>query len=433
MQYAILSFLLLLLLLASGIPVYLSLGIVGIIGITLVSGFQSSLAILSQYPFTRTASYPLLVVPMFIMMGNFALSAGVSQNAYDIGRKWLSRLPGGLSMATTFACACFAAACGSSPATAASIGKISIPEMVNSGYDKKLATGCVAAGGCLGIMIPPSIILVLYGILTETSVGAMLIAGIIPGIITAAIFMIGTFLLILKNPNLAPPVRSYPWKERFSSLKGGWSFITLFLVVIGSIYFGVMTPTEAAVAGVAVSFIMMLFSKKDIKNKLKIGFSDAARTSAMIFFILVGAMFYSYFLLIAGVATWAATWISGLNVSPIMVVVASLVMYIPLGMFLEPVSILLITLPILHPIIVGLGFNSVWFGILVTMMIEIAEITPPVGLNVYIIAGVAPDVPLTDIFKGVSWFIVFELATLVLLVAFPILSIWLPSTMGLGL
>lgn len=427
---AIASVPLLLLLLTAGIPIYLSLMVTGLAGIAALSGIGYSLKVMTFLPYPTIAGYLLLVVPAFIMMGNFAFSAGVSHDAYEIGRKWLSRLKGGLAMATTVGCAGFAAACGSSPATAAAVGRVAIPEMLEAGYDRKLATGVVATGGCLGILIPPSIILVMYGVVTETSVGALLIGGVLPGILTTIVFLCGIYVLCRVKPQIAPPTLTFTWRERLVSLKGGWGVFVLFVIVIGGIYFGIATPTEAAVLGVFASFLMMLFSRKNLKAKIKEGFTETAQTTGMIFLIVLGAMIYSYFLKIAGVAADLSLWISSLDVPPLVILILSLCIYLPLGMFLEPMSILLITLPILHPIIVGqLGYNSIWFAILVTKFIELALITPPVGLNVYIIAGVARDVPLEEVFRGVGWFLLFELITIVLLIAFPFFSTWLPMKM----
>lgn len=427
---AIVSVPVLLILLSMGIPIYISLSITGLAGIAVLSGIGCSLKVMSFLPYTTIAGYLLLVIPAFVMMGNFAFSAGVSHNAYEIGRKWLSRLRGGLAMATTVGCALFAAACGSSPATAAAVGRVAIPEMLEAGYDRKLATGCVATGGCLGILIPPSIVLVMYGVITETSVGALLVGGVLPGLLTVMVFLSGIYLLCSVKTDLAPPTSSYSWKERLMSLKGGWGVFVLFVIVIGGIYFGFATPTEAAVLGVFASFLMMLLSRKNLKEKIKEGFTETAQTTGMIFLIVLGAMIYSYFLKIAGVAADLSVWIGSLDVHPLLIVILSLCLYLPLGMFLEPMSILLITLPILHPIIVGqLGYNSIWFAILVTKFIELALITPPVGLNVYIIAGVARDVPLEDVFRGVGWFLLFELVTIGLLLAFPFFSTWLPMKM----
>lgn len=427
---AVISVPLLLLLLAMGFPIYLTLSLLGIGGIMIIQGIDVGMANIATQPFAYLSKYVFTVVPMFIIMGHFAFGAGVSWNAYEIGRKWMSRFPASLGLATIAGCAGFAAACGSSVATAATMGAVAIPEMERVGYDRKLATGCVAAGGLLGIMIPPSIILVLYAILTETSVGAQLIAGFFPGILTAIIFMLGLVFMVWRNPSLAPPAVRYGWKERFVSLKGGWGIILLFVVVIGGMYAGVFTPTEAASWGALIALLMLLGTRTNIRSKLIDALSQTVRTTGMIFLIMLGAWFYSLFLTLAGVGMAVGNWVGGLDVSPMLILIICLLLYLPLGMFLDPAAILVITLPILHPIIVRqLGFNSVWFGILVTKLIEIGLITPPVGMNVYVIAGVAPHVPLADIFRGVMPFVIFELISCAILVAFPVISLWLPSQM----
>ncbi len=413
-----------------GLPIWLSLSITGIIGITVLGGFEHALTILGHIPQTAITSYTLLVVPMFIMMGNFAFGAKISSKAFEIGQKWLSRLPGGLGMATVLGCAGFAAACGSSPATAAAVGKIAIPEMKKQGYSDKLATGVIAAGGSLGILIPPSIILVVYGVTTETSVGKLLLGGFIPGVISFLIYCIGIYFMVKRNPDLAPPAESYSWKERFDSLKGGWRIIVIFVIIIGGIYFGITTPTEAAVIGTVAVFLMMLISSESLKEQLQSSFKDTIQTTGMIFLIVISAEIFAYFLKIGSLGPHLSTWVTSLPFSPIIIVLMCLLIYLPLGMFLEPMSLLLITLPIIHPIVVHqLGFNSIWFGILVTKLIETSLITPPVGMNVYVIAGVAPDVPLEDIFEGIAWFIVLDIITLLLLLFFPALVNWLPSLM----
>ena len=420
----------LLVLLGIGVPIWLSLSITGIIGISVIAGFGHLFVALGHVSQTALTCIALLVIPMFIMMGNFASAAGISSSAFKIGNRWLSKLPGGVAMATVLACAGFAAACGSSPATAAAVGKIAIPEMKKLGYNDKLATGVVAAGGTLGILIPPSIVLVIYGVITETSIGKLLVAGVIPGIISFVVYCIGIYFMIKKNPDLAPPSRTYSWKERFSSLKGGWGIIAVFTIIIGGIYFGLSTPTEAAVIGTVAVFIMMVFSSKSLKKQLKIAYDDTIVTTSMMFLIVLSAEIFGYFLKIGGVGQALSIWVNSLSVPPLMVVLAALLIYIPLGMFLEPMAILLMTLPILHPIIVTqLGFDSVWFGILITKLIETGLITPPVGLNVYIIGGICPDVPLEDIFKGIMPFLLLNVVIVAILMLFPTLTTWLPSMM----
>jgi tripartite ATP-independent transporter DctM subunit len=427
----IISIFVLLFLLILGTPIFVSLGLVGIVGIMLLNGFNIGLALLRETPYALISEYLLVVIPLFIFMGHLAFHAGATSHAFDIARKWLSKLPAGLALATIAASAAMGAACGSSVAAAATLGRVAIPEMRASGYDNKIACGCVAAGGLLAIMIPPSIILVLYGIFTDTSVGACLIGGLIPGIISTIVFMLGMSILFWINPKIAPPTSvGYSWKERFSSLKSAWGIVVLFTIVIGGMYAGFFTPTEAASGGAFGALVMLIAKKTDVFKKLKDSLIETVRTSVFIFMIMICAGLYSQFLIRAGVGTTLSNWIVSLEVSPLVVVLLVLCLYVPLGCFLDNVSILLITLPIVHPIVVKeLGFNSVWFGILVTKLVEIALITPPVGINVYTIAGVAPDVPITDIFKGSAWFILFEIISLVLLIAFPTLSTWLPSMM----
>lgn len=427
----IVSVFLLFFLLGMGLPIFVSLGLTGVLGIIAISGLDGALGLMQEGAFPAISTYELVVVPLFVLMGHLAYQAGVTANAYEIGRKWLSNLRGGLALATILACAAFGAACGSSVAASATMGRIAIPEMESQGYDRKLACASVAAGGLLAIMIPPSIILVLYAVFTDNSVGACLLAGFLPGLLSAVIFMAGISLLTRWNPRLAPPTRSYPWKERFSSLMGGWKFVFLFLLVIGGIYGGLFTPTEAAAGGSLAAFCMMLAEgEKGWFSKVRESLSDALRTTTFIFIIIVCCSFYSYFLLTAGIPAALTEWIKGLQVPPIVVVVACLALYLPLGCFLDPTSCMLITLPLIYPVIVKeLGYNPIWFGVLVTKMIEIGLLTPPVGFNVYTVAGIAPHVPIEEIFEGVTWFILFEMVSLALLIAFPAISTWLPAMM----
>lgn len=422
----------LILLLLAGLPVYASLGIMGLGGTMFLTSPTVGLALLQETPYSMMAVYLYLVIPLFIFMGHLAFSAGITEHAFDIGRKWLSKFPAGLALSTIVACGVMGAACGSSVAASATMGQIALPEMIKSGYDKKLACGCVAAGGLLSIIIPPSVVLVLYAIITDNSVGACLIGGLIPGIISTIVFMAGMAVLIRKNPDKEHVSVSYTWREKFGSLKGAWGVAVLFIIVIGGMYSGVFTPTEAAAGGAFGAFIMMMARTKarDWGGNLKEALEETVKTSVFIFMIMTCAGIYSNFLIRAGVGEALSNWIVSIHVSPMVVVLLVLAMYIPLGCFLDPASCLLITLPIVYPIVVKqLGFNPIWFAVLVTKLIEIGLITPPVGLNVYTIGGVAPDVPLYDVFKGASWFILFELVTLAILMTFPVLVTWLPGMM----
>ncbi len=415
-----------------GLPIYATLLTAGLIGLTITEGFGFALGQLKSMPYVHTAEYTLVVVPMFVLMGHLAFSAGLSRDAYQIGRKWLSRFPAGLGLATILGCGAFAAACGSSVATAATIGRVAIPEMNELGYDKKISTGTVAAGGTLGILIPPSIILVFYGTITETSVGACLLAGILPGILSVFIFMLGLTFLAWRNPSLVPAPETYTWKERFSSLKGFWGIGVLFVIVMGGLYGGIATVSETAALGAMAAFLMMVIANRGnmgfAKQKLVEALSETLNTVAMIFLVLIGSYVYSYFITLCGVPEAVNQWVAGLHVAPWIVVVCFLLFLMVLGGFLDPFSILVITLPIMHPVIVDtLGYSSLWLAVIATILIEIGCITPPVGLNVYVIAGIAPDVPMEDIFAGAAWFVLFQAVVVAILMIFPKIATWLPS------
>jgi len=420
----------LLFLLALRVPIAFALGIAGVVGIIALDGFPVGLYSLATYPFAFFKNWVLVAIPLFIIMGYLASAAGVTANAFQTAYKWLGQLPGGLAMASIAACAAFAATSGSSVATAGMVGAVAIPEMRKYGYDTKLASGAAAAGGLLGILIPPSIPLVIYGFLANESVAKLLLAGFIPGIMTALIFVVGIAIWVKIDPALAPksPDR-YGWKDRIRSLPNIWGVFVLFLVVILGIYTGIFTSTEAAAMGAAVGLIMAF-----CKNFKKLGvlsqtFADAGRATGMIFGICVGASLFNQFLILSGLPGVTSSFVTDLNVPPIMIVIAILAIYIPLGMFLDTISMLIITIPIFAPIITAIGFSPILFGILVVKMEEVSLLTPPVGLNVYVIKGVAQDVPLSDIFKGTMPFLFMEFIAIAVLLLFPIITLWLPNTM----
>jgi C4-dicarboxylate transporter DctM subunit len=430
----ILSVPLVLIMLALGIPVYVSLGLSGFLGCAAISSWDMALTQLKVFPYVQTASYLLVVVPLFVIMGNFAFKAGLGQDIFSMGRKWFSRFPAGLGVAAIIGSAGFAACSGSSVATAATMGAVAVPEMRKHGYDPKLACGIVAAGGVLGILIPPSVILVFYGVITDTSVGSMLVAGVIPGVLSVLVYVLGLTALSRLEPTLAPDPESYTWLERFRSLRDAWGVLALFLVVVGGIYIGWFTPTEAAAVGSFFAFVGLLFRRwKDahLKKEILECFVGTLRTTCMVFIVIVGAGLYSFFLTLAQVPQMISEWVATLPVHPMLIVGGFLLVYVPLGMLLDSFSLLLVTLPIMFPVVVNqLGFNPLWFGILSTKLCEVGLITPPVGLNVYVLAGVVRDVSLTDIFKGCFWFVILELITTAVLFSLPILSYWLPETMG---
>jgi len=430
----ILSIFFVLSLMAIGLPIYASLGITGFLGCLLTKGPHLAFSQLKAFPYVNTANYLLVVVPLFIIMGHFGFKAGISRDLYTIGRKWFSRFPGGLGIATFVASAGFGACCGSSVASAATMGTIAIPEMRALGYDKKLACGLVVSAGTLAIMIPPSVVSVFYASINDTSAGAQLIAGFFPGLLSVIVYLAGLSLLTRFNPTLVPAPEKYTWSERFASLKGIWGMALLFFLVIGGMYIGWFTPTEAAAVGAFTGFLMMVFGRRVEKGKLaetiKLSFLDTLRTTCMVFLILIGAGLYAFFLTLAQIPQAASTWVGTLPVPPWIVVVMFLLIYIPMGMFMDTFSMLIITQPIMFPIVTQqLGFDPIWFGVLCIKMAEIGLMTPPVGLNVYVLSGVVRDVPMHDIFRGCSWFLLFEVVSTAILVAVPAISTFLPGTM----
>jgi tripartite ATP-independent transporter DctM subunit len=368
------------------------------------------------------------VIPLFILMGAFAFNAGLSEDLYRTVYKWLGHLRGGLAMATVGACACFAAICGSSLATAATLGSVALPEMKKYKYDPALATGSIAAGGTIGILIPPSVILVIYGIITELSIGKLFLAGFIPGILEAVFYMITISIITSINPNLGPRGPKTTLNEKFIALSKTWEVLFLFLLVIGGIYLGVFTPNEAAGVGAFGAFIFGILRKKLKWKNFKESFIDTGKTTGMIFLIILGAMILGYFLSVAKLPSELARFVSELPVNRYVILIMILIVFLLLGCIMDSMAIVLLTVPIFYPLILKLGFDPIWFGILVTRMTEIGLITPPVGLNVYIIKGIS-DVPMGTIFKGITPFLIADLCEVALLIAFPQLSLFLPSLM----
>lgn len=410
---------------AIGVPIYCALGMTGFLGTALLGGFSVALAQLKNFPYMRAADYTMMVVPMFVLMGYIAYAAGLSRDAYGIADKWLSKLPAGLAMATVMASALFGACCGSSVACSATMGKISIPEMRQAGYNSKVSAGTVAAGGLLGIMIPPSTILVFYASLAEVSVGDMLLAGVVPGVITAGIYCMGLLIWSKFDKTLCPMPRAVRLKDKILSLRKLWGVVVLFLIIIGGIYGGVFTPTEAAAVGAFACFVMLLVKtpkaeRSGILPNMKAALLESLQTCGMIFIILISAAMFSIFMTLAGIPAAVNAWAINLTIPPLGLVAVFLLILVPMGMFLDPFSCLVITVPITYPVVIGtLGFNPLWYGILLTLMIQIGLITPPVGLNAYVMKGACPDLSLEDIFKGCYPFIAFTAVVVILLLFFP--------------
>lgn len=428
----LLSVLLVFVFMGLGIPVFAALGLAGMIGIFFVQDLTYIYSVLQNFAFDETAAYLLTVIPLFIIMGNFALHAGVGKSLFHVAKRWCGHLPGGLAVSTILTCAGFSATSGSSVATAATVGSISLPEMKKAGYDKRLSAGCVAAGGVLGVLIPPSVLLVFYAALTEVSAGRMLVAGVLPGVLSVLVFVMGVLLITTRNPAMCPKGEKFDWSQRLRSLIHAWKLLALIVVVLGSIYTGWATPTEAASLGAVASVLFLLTSKQNFSRKVKAIASssrDAINTTVMIMMTMLGAGIYSFFLSLIQVPQMISSLAIDLPLPPILIIALILIIYIPMGMFLDAFSMLVITLPIIFPVVTGLGFDPIWFGILAIKMCEIGLITPPIGLNVYVIAGLDEDTSLTDVFSGASWFILMEVVTIVILFFIPFLSTWLPYSM----
>jgi len=419
-------------LMAIGSPVFAALGLSGVVGIVLIEDLDFVLNRLKSFSYHQSASYLLTVVPLFILMGAFAHHAGVGQRLFSVARKWVGHWPGGLAMASVLTSAGFACTSGSSVATAATVGSVAIPEMKKAGYDPRLSAGAVAAGGVLGVLIPPSVLLIFYAALTEVSAGKMLVAGIVPGILTTIVFMLGIWLIARNLPHGQLPVKRTNWTERIASLRDAWQVILLFVVVLGGIYLGLVTPTEAGALGAFAAFLMLCFSRQarsQLWRHMYTSFRTSATTTVMIMMTIIGAAIFSYFLSLAQIPQAMASAVVEAPLNRWVIIGLLLLVYFPLGMFLDAFWMLVITLPIMFPTVVSLGFDPIWFGILAVKMCEIGLITPPVGLNVYVIAGIDRSTPLSRIFQGAWWFVIMEIITTLLLFAFPALVIWLPDNM----
>jgi len=426
----VLMIILLLVLLSIGLPIAFSLGISGAICIYMVTGWDTTYGFLSTTPFNTSASWLYVVLPLFILMGMLSYSAGINQDAFTIANYWVGRIKGGLAMATIIACSIFGATSGSSIAAAATMGKLAIPEMRRYNYSMEMAAGCVAGGGTLSVMIPPSGILVIYGIITEESIGRLLIAGLLPGLLSAFIYMVGIYIWCSIKPNIAPSTDvRVSWRVRIASLRNGYGAVLIFGVVMGGIYTGIFTPTEAGAFGAGVALILLLVKSKSRFYSLREGLTETAKVTCMFFTIVICAHFFTLGLTVSGIPRTLVTYLTSLNMHPNVILVMLLLVYLPLGMFLDTVSLLFLTLPILFPVVKSLGFSGIWFGILVTKLIEVSLITPPLGLNVYVIKGILPEVEIGTIFRGCIPFLVMDILTLMILFLFPQIVLWLPSTM----
>ena len=422
---------LLLLLIALRVPVGVALGSVSLAGIALLKGGSAAYGMATLVPYEFAAKWELSAIPMFLLMGALSFHTGLTSSLFECARLWLSRIPGGLAVATNFASAGFAAASGSSLATSAAMGRLAIPEMLKFRYDPALATSVVAAAGTLGALIPPSIMLVLYGMFAEQPIGKLLVAGVLPGLLTAAVYALMIIVRCKLNPNLAPPIEERAsWAERLNALKDVWTVPLLILAVMGSIYSGLATATEGAAIGAVMAFIIAAFRGTLSMAALKLSVAESLKSTSSIFFIGIGAIFFTRFLALSGVPQFMSGLATDLAVDPLLLMLATSVLYLIMGMFLDPLGLMLLTLPVLLPFFEAAGLNLIWVGIIVVKYIEIGLLTPPVGLQAFVVKGVVGDsVALGTIFKGILWFLGAELVIMALLLSFPSISLWLPGLM----
>ncbi|NKB76450.1 MAG: TRAP transporter large permease subunit [Gammaproteobacteria bacterium] len=438
MLESLIAFAVLLLLIALKLPIAFAMGLVGFFGFGLAIGWNPAFSMIATVTYETGLSYGLSVIPLFVLMGNFVSRAGLSDDLYRTSHAFLGHRRGGLAMATIVACGGFSAVCGSSLATAATMSKVAMPPMRKYGYADTLATGAIAAGGTLGILIPPSVILVIYGIMTQSDIGKLFIAGIVPGVLGVILYMIAVKVSVILNPNAGPPAEKSSWKTKFDSLKNIWGVVCLFILVIGGIYGGVFTPTEAAGIGAFGAFLFALLRRKLNWPTLYDILIDTIRTTSMLFMVLIGALIFSNYVNIAGLPDELSDWVSQLDMAPVFVILAIVLIYVALGCVLESLSMILLTVPVFYPLVLTLDFGSamdpelvlIWFGIVVVVITEISLITPPIGLNVFVLKGVLKDVSLGTIFRGVTPFWIADILRLLLLLFIPTLTLWLPSAMG---
>lgn len=417
---------LLLVLLLTRLPIAFALAAAGMIGLAGARPWRAVEFLLSTFAYSATANFAYIVLPLFLFMGQMAFSAGLSRQAFDAGQKWLGRVPGGLAAATVFGCAAFSTICGSSVATASTMARVALPEMLRKGYSGKLAAGCIAAGGTLGVLIPPSGILVVYSIATNVSLVKLFVAALVPGILTAIIYVIGIIIWVKLQPEIAPDPNSEPkpsWGERFTAIGLTWELALLFAAVMGTIYLGVATATEAAALGALVALIAVL-RRPGRKQAVLEGLRDTGTATCSIFALVIGAGLFSLGLSTTGFPAHLATLVAGLQLSQTGTIVLVLIPFLILGCFVDGLSMILIMMPIVYPIVQSVGFDGVLFGLLVVKMVEIGAITPPVGLNAFVVKSIAPNVELRDVFRGCIPFVLLELIIVAMLITFPQIALF---------
>jgi C4-dicarboxylate transporter, DctM subunit len=410
-----------------GLPVGFSMGLVGLIGVCVVNSPSAALSMLARDFFDTFSSYSLSVIPMFVFMGSIAYFTGMSGRLFDASYIFFGKMRGGLAMATIAATAGFSAICGSTSATAAAMGKVSIPEMKRYGYDLGFASGCIAAAGGLGILIPPSTIFIIYGILVQESIGKLFISGVIPGLLLTAVFIGTVYIMCRINPKLGPAGAATNWKQKIRGLTGIIEMMIIFGLVIGGLFSGLFSPTQAGAAGAAGAIIIGLVRKQLSFSLFWAAVKDTLQITCMIMVVVAGAIVFGHFMAITQMPYFVSDYIGNLPIPPMAIMGLIIVMYIIAGCFMDSLALIMLTVPILFPLVTKLGFDPIWFGVIIVLVTDIGVITPPVGINVFVIKGVVPEVPIGDIFKGVLPFLIGMILVTILILIFPIIATWLPS------
>jgi len=414
----------------AGLPVFISLMLVGFLGMAYLRSTLAGLSIMGSIPFNTASHYEFAVIPLFVLMGEFCFFSGIGRDLYDMAYKWVGPLPAGLSMGTVCACGGFAAVCGDSLATAVTMGTVAIPEMKRYKYDSKLATGCVAAGGTLGVLIPPSLAFIFYAVITDQSIATLFIAGILPGILLICLFMASIYFRALRNPALGPPGPGTTWKEKIYSLKGVWATLVLFIGVMGGMYVGVFTPTEGGGIGAFGAFFIGVARRRLDWEKIFSSLLEAGRITGTCLSILIGANIFGYFVAASKLPIVLADFVTNLPVPHLLILSAILIIYLFLGCLMPAIPMLLLTVPIFYPVVITMGYDPIWFGVIMVLMFEMAVITPPMGINVLALKTVVPDVSLADMFRGIIPFVIVMIVCVIIMIAVPDIPLLLPNLLG---
>ena len=426
---AVAGFVILFVLMLLRVPVGMAMGLVGISGYALIAGGGPALKLIGQTSMRTVTDYTFGVIPMFMLMGAFVSVSGVSRELFRAANAMVGHLRGGLGMATVLACGGFAAICGSSVATAATFSTVAYPEMRRYGYPQSFSTGVIAAGGTLGAMLPPSTVLAVYAVITQQDIGKLFMAGVLPGLLAMTMYVLTIGVIVALRPKMLPARAAQPWRERVLALRDVWGSLVLFAFVIGGLYGGVFTPTEAGGVGAGGAFLLGVARRKLDRAGIRTALLQATRTAAAVFTVLIGALLFGYFLTITQTPQKLTEFLTSLGIGRYGVLALIMLMYLVLGCLMDAMAMIILTVPIIFPVITHLGFDPIWFGVIIVMTVELGLIHPPVGMNVFVIKSVVHDVSFTTIFKGVIPFVLTDIVRLVILIALPIIALWLPGRM----